>query len=295
MMDYDKKKNIAGKSAAALEKVDFDLKTRFGCIPKSIMKFSKDKALMELINWDNSEIGMIEGDAISRGGGYAKELRYSIYNPSQAKFILDYYTKEDDVILDPFAGRATRSLVSLYMKRKYIGFDTSLKTIELNKKLINEKFPENKHWRLIHDDGTEMNTLKKYSDKFDAVFTCPPYYDSEIYSGEQGDLSHLKYDEFDKRIELMFSNIYRLIKQSSYKERKFYPVIITVGTVRRGERGVFDMDHIFQTIARKQGFVLHDKLITENLAPGAAFTFRRNFAYRYVTKNYETTLVFMKY
>jgi len=68
-----------------------------------------------------------------------------------------------------------------------------------------------------------------------------------------------------------------------------------VGSVRKGASGLIDMDYIFQNIALKCGFVLHDKLFTENITPGAGFTFRRNYCYSYVTKNFETTLIFLKY
>ena len=86
-----------------------------------------------------------------------------------------------------------------------------------------------------------------------------------------------------------------MIKTSSYKDVEFYPVIITVGSLRKGNKGIIDMDRVFQNIAIDNGFVLHDKMFTENLTPGAGFTFRRNYGYRFLTKNHETTLIFMKY
>ena len=291
---YDKKKDVSGKIKEVLDSVsDINFKEQFGQIPKSIMKFKKDKELMELIDWDNSELGKVEGDAKKRGGGYASTLRYSIYNPLQAKFILEYYTRKNDIILDPFMGRATRPLVTQYLNRKYIGFDTSSKTIELNKSLLEKHGYTD--YTLYHEDGTELNKLKEISNFVDAVFTCPPYYDIEKYSDEPGDLSHLKYDDFNNRIANLFNRLYDLIKPSSYKDMEFHPVIITVGTIRKGDKGLIDMDYIFQEYAKKAGFVLYDKLFTENITPGAGFTFRRNYCYRYLTKNYETTLVFMKF
>jgi DNA modification methylase len=295
-MSYEKKKNIEGKTKEILDSAkNFNFKDRFGSIPKSIMTFKKDKELMELIDWDNSEIGKIEGDAKRRGGGYAKELRYSIYNPAQAYFIIDYYTRNNDIILDPFSGRVTRPLISLYLNRKYIGYDTSRKTIELNNTIISKKFPEKKEYKMVYGDGTELKELESKENFVDAVFTCPPYYNIEKYSGENGDLSYLSIEEYNLKINTLFKKLYRLIKKSNYKKLEFYPVIITVGSVRRGQAGLLDMDFIFQEIAKKIGFTLHDKMFTENLTPGAGFTFRRNYCYKFVTKNYETTLIFLKY
>jgi len=298
-MNYNKKENVTGKTKEILDSArDFNFKDRFGTIPKSIMKFKKTEELMSLIDYDNSELGKIEGKAIARGGGYAKSIRYSIYNPDQAYFILDYYTKPNNLILDPFCGRATRPLVSLFLNRRYIGCDISKETVELNKKLIMEKMPSKKEkvdWDIINEDGIYLKTLDNKKNYIDGIFTCPPYYDIEKYGGEIGDLSRKSYSSFNKSIHILFETLYRLIKPSNYKTLEFHPVILTVGSVRKGASGLIDMDYIFQNIALKCGFILHDKLFTENLTPGAGFTFRRNYCYSYVTKNHETTLIFLKY
>ena len=70
---------------------DFNFKERFGEMPKSIMFFKKSNALMKLIHLDNSTL---RTNSKKGGQGYAKKLRHSIYNPDQAAFIIDYYTRE---------------------------------------------------------------------------------------------------------------------------------------------------------------------------------------------------------
>jgi DNA modification methylase len=275
---------------------DIHFKQVFEGIPKSIMKFNKDKFLMDLIDDDDSDLGKIEGEAKARGGGYAKNLRYSIYNPKQAKFIIEYFTEPGYTILDPFSGRGTRMMTSLYLSRNYRGYDTSSETIKLNQNLLQKKkelLNSNFKCDLIHGDGTKL--LYEELDSVDAVFSCPPYYEIEQYSGEEGDISMLKPDAFDQQIESMFENLYTVIKTSNYADKKYHPVIFTVGTIRRGKEGVVDMDFKFQQAAYKAGFVLYDKLFTENNTPGAGFTFRRNYQCGFLTKSHETTLVFMKF
>lgn len=275
---------------------DIHFKQVFGGIPKSIMKFDKDKFLMDLIDSDDNDLGKIEGEAKARGGGYAKNLRYSIYNPKQAKFIIEYFTEPGYTILDPFSGRGTRMMTSLYLGRNYRGYDTSSKTIELNYNLLEKKkelLNSNFKCNLIHGDGTKL--LQETCESVDAVFSCPPYYEIEQYSGEEGDISMVKPDIFDKQIEDMFLRLYQIIKTSNYSEKKYHPVIFTIGSVRRGINGVVDMDFKFQQAAYKAGFVLYDKMFTENNTPGAGFTFRRNYQCGFLTKSHETTLVFMKF
>jgi hypothetical protein len=100
--------------------------------------------------------------------------------------------------------------------------------------------------------------------------------------------------EFDASIDRLFVHLYRLVKPSGKLRPNLYPVVLTVGTVRRGEQGLIDMDCRFQVSAAKAGFLLHDKVITQNVAPGAGFTFRRNFGGGFVCKSHETTLVWVK-
>jgi DNA modification methylase len=276
------------------EQEEIFFKKYFGGIPTSVMQFDKSPELMDFID-DAASMGIVNGGtATARGGGYAKNLRYSIYNPTQAEFILKYYTEEGWDILDPFAGRGTRSLMSLRLGRNYYGIDVCLGTVSENIRKIEEKKFKNIKWEVKVGDGTRPHEVFP-NQTFDAIFTCPPYYNIERYSGEEGDLSYLSDMEFEKSIEVMFQNLKGIIKKSSYIEKRFHPLIFTVGTVRRGERGLLDMDFLFQDIGRNCGFTLHDKLITVNRAPGAGFTFRRNWDYKFLCKTHETTLVFVDY
>jgi len=275
------------------EEDEIFFKDYFGGIPTSVMKFDKDPNLMEFID-DSDDAGIVRGGtAIARGGGYAKNMRYSIYNPTQAQFILKYYTEEGWDILDPFAGRGTRSLMSLKLERNYYGIDSCGQTVEQNTiKIEEKKFTNKGEVRL--GDGTKPQEV--YPDQiFDAVFTCPPYYNIEKYSGGEGDLSHMTDSEFDEKIRILFHNLKGMVKKSNYKEKNFHPLIFTVGTVRRGDGGLLDMDKSFQDAAFDAGFILHDKMITVNNAPGAGFTFRRNWEYKFLCKTHETTLVFLHY
>jgi len=276
------------------EKEEIFFKKYFGGIPTSVMQFDKSPELMDFIE-DTASMGIVNGGtAQARGGGYAKNLRYSIYNPTQAEFILKYYTEEGWDILDPFAGRGTRSLMSLRLGRNYYGIDVCLGTVSENIRKIEEKKFKNIKWEVKVGDGTKPHEVFR-DQQFDAIFTCPPYYNIERYSGEEGDLSYLSDMEFEKSIEVMFQNLKGIIKKSSYIEKRFHPLIFTVGTVRRGGRGLIDMDSLFQSTAKNCGFTLHDKLITVNRAPGAGFTFRRNWDYKFLCKTHETTLVFVDY
>lgn len=52
--------------------------------------------------------------------------------------LIQLYTFEDDVILDPFVGSGTTCIASLKTKRRYVGYDSDKKYCELAEKRIEE-------------------------------------------------------------------------------------------------------------------------------------------------------------
>lgn len=281
--------------ARAREEIgEMGFKNRFNGIPKSLMHFNKDADLMALIGNDHNETRT----GTARGGAYAKNLPYSTYNPTQARLFLDYYMKPGAHILDPFMGRGTRSVMTYSLGMSYTGFDTCKDTVAINERLLDRaraKHGDTGAASTLHlGDGTALAPYEGQENLFDGVFTCPPYYGIEQYSGAEGDLSHMTDDEFNDRMRVLFRHLHRLVKPSGKYRPDLHPVLMTVGTVRHGEDGIVDMDSLFQGFARDAGFVLHDKVVTENFSPSAGFAFRRNWSLGFVTKAHETTLVWLK-
>lgn len=286
--------SAAAIAAVTEEMGDDKLRERFGLVAKSVLRFDRNREMMEALG-DTSHVRGQLRSAI--GGGYASKLRFSMYNLDAAKFFLDYYLPPKAHVLDPFMGRGTRALACHLLDMSYVGFDTCNDTVGVNRDLMASHMGTTElpaGWSLNHGDGVDLAPYAGQTDVFDGVFTCPPYYATEEYSGEAGDLSHMSVEAFDARIDALFVNLYRLIKPSGKLRPTLHPVVITVGTYRQGEKGLIDMDHRFQSSAYRAGFLLQDKVITENIPPSAGFTFRRNFGSGYVCKAHETTLVFVK-
>jgi len=286
-----------GVGRAHEELGDESFKGRFGGIPKSVMRFDKDAELMALVGDDEGEPRKNLRD--NEHSGYATNLKLSTYNPTQARLFLDYYMKPGAHVLDPFMGRGTRSVMAYSLGMSYTGFDTCADTVTLNENLLTRARAlyggDNSATSTLHlGDGTALTPYEGQENLFDGVFTCPPYYGIERYSGAEGDLSHMKDNAFNDRVRVLFKHLHRLVKPSGKYRPDLHPVLMTVGTVRHGEDGLVDMDSLFQGFARDAGFVLHDKVVTENRAPGAGFTFRRNWSLGFVTKAHETTLVWVK-
>ena len=55
------------------------------------------------------------------------------------------------------------------------------------------------------------------------------------------------------------TNLKRLIKPSCWETKEFHPIVLKVGSGRRGEMGLIDLATEFELIARGLDLVLHDK------------------------------------
>ena len=219
-------------------KVDFNIKERFG-LPQSIMKFNSSKSdLREVINLVNNDKDLHHLKTSTQFGTIP--IRLHQMNPDQIVFTLDYYTRPNDVILDPFNGRGSSAITSLYLERRFIGFDINQSSLNKTKEVVtNHLDVTDDRWTLYEGCGCEMKELESESEIIDAVFGSPPYYNkAESYSDDSRDLCNMSIEEFDQKIDQMFGNISRLIKRSDYEKKIFYPIIFVVGTSRKGSDGI---------------------------------------------------------
>ncbi len=276
-------------------KLDFKVKDRFG-LPQSIMKFnsceSDLKNVIDKVNQDE-ELRVVKGE--TRFG--LTKVKLHQMNPQQCLFSLDYYTQPNDLILDMFQGRATTAITSLHLERRFIGFGIDEKANQKTREVIETHFesPQDRY-KIIDGDGCDMEYLKDESEIIDAVFSSPPYYqNAENYSDDERDLCNKNIEEFDERIDVMFSNLKRLVKRSNWEKKIFHPVIFVVGSHRNGKDGITDMNYSFQTIAKRHSFVLHDMMFVELNNPYLTPSLQRNYINKHIQKNYESQLVFVRY
>lgn len=276
--------------------IDFDIKERWG-IPQTIMRFKKaDVPLQKICNLisKDEELEIVKRKGINFGQsavpnyGMAADL---------AEFLITYYTSKNGLVLDQFSGRFTIGAAALFHGRRFVGYDLNPKNVDR----ANEVFSKHlccdaSRFELHNSDGVTLDEFDGYTNHFDAIVTDPPYVlKAEKYTDDERDLCNCSHDEFLKRIKLNFKRCYDLIKTSNFERKEFYPVIFKTGTGRRGKSGIVDMDSIFQSIASEVNLTLWDKLTNQLHTPYAAVNWERNFKLKYVQKNYEVSLVFVKF
>ena len=276
---------------------DFVCKERWGQYPKSIMKFNREnddlKKLCDLVNHDED---LRLQKSSMRFGETAIKLHQM--NPEHSRFALDYYTNPGDLILDPFNGRGTTAFTALHLNRKFIGFEICNKSYKLPTDAVEKHIDVSEgDFELIKGCGCEMKEFEGEGSFVDAVFSSPPYYlNAEPYASESPlDLCNMGIEEFDSRIDLMFKNLKRVIKNSDYKKKIFHPIMMVVGTARDAENGIQDMSFTFQQLAKKHGLVLWDVMHLELNNPHLVCSLNRNYEFKFTHKSHETQLTWVRF
>jgi len=282
-------------------KIDFNMKERWG-IPSSIMNFKKSgnemQGLCDLIGKD-PDCQFVKSQSLLFG---TSEIPVYQMSADLAEFLVTYYTPEGGLILDNFMGRGTIGLSSLCHGRRFVGYDVVRNNIDKFNEVAGKNLEGSEgRYEVFHSDGIELNEFKDKSEYFDAVVTDPPYclknerYSKSVGGYDHRDLSNMNHKEYMERIRVCFTELHRLVKTSCYEDKKFYPMIWKTGTGRSGPEGIYDMDFDFQKIAKDTGWVLWDKLFNQVRSPYASTNWERNYFNKYVSKNYECNLVFVKF
>lgn len=219
-------------------------------------------------------------------------------HPDHAAYFINYYSEPGSLTLDPFCGRGTLPLVAAALGRKVVAYDLSSDNLEKIKDVALQHTPiKDEDLTLHHSCGVALEHYKNDQDIFDLITTDPPFlFGVEQYGNDPRDLCQVRtVDGYVTKMTECLSNLKRLIKPSCWETKNFHPIILKVGSGRRGEMGLIDLATEFEIIARGLGLVLHDKLINVLDSQWGMFNVSRCIDHRYSVKVHETCLVLVKY
>lgn len=143
-----------------------------------------------------------------------EESNVSIFDATLCEKMYEWFVPKGGMILDPFAGGSVRGIVATEMGFEYTGIDLSKEQISANKTQS-----EKPNW-VIGDSEDVLETIN--DEMYDFIFTCPPYYDLEIYSDDINDISNMNVEEFDKKY-------YSILNKSTkkLKNNRFFAVVVS--------------------------------------------------------------------
>lgn len=234
--------DLFGQPHARLSVMD-----RIGFAPISIWKpdWAKTKTLKEWVG-DAGQTRELQGKAMALLGS---KYTTSIFNPHLAQMILSAYVPNKQRIYDGFAGGGTRGFVASAMGHEYVGVEIRQEEVD---RLI-QRQSELGVGFTIHCHDSQFYPIEPES--FDFSYTCPPYYDLEIYSPIPGDMSNVEtYEQFLPMLANSMSVTYTGLKPGSL-------FVMVVGNFRDKKSNLRHFNGDVVRLGQSIGFVLHDELI----------------------------------
>jgi len=262
------------------------LKDIFVAPPISVLdikqKYWKDRKKYWLSTGIQSELGRDENLLSLSTLLQKKQKSTSVFDPVLCEIMYLWFTKEQDTIFDPFAGGSVRGIVASKSKRNYIGTDLRPEQVQSNisqsDTICTENYPQ---W--ITSDATSYD-----SQEHDFLFTCPPYYDLEVYSQNKCDLSTMT----EKDFEVSYANI--LAKHLKNLRNDRFAAIVIGDT--RDEQGYY-RNFISKTIdifESNSCRYYNDLILLQEPATAAMRSFRYMNSSRKIAKCHQNVLIFVK-
>jgi len=210
----------------------------------------------------------------------------SLLDPVLAGVLLYWYTPGPCEVLDPFAGDLVFGWMAKAAGHDFTGIELRAEQSKLNQERCD----------LIKSDGgahyitdTSENVDKYVKDEtVDFLFSCPPYYDLEIYSDLDKDLSNQ--DSYNDFIELMDDILRKCVKK--LKPNRFAALVVGEIRDKDGRYHGFVPDVI--EIMTAAGMAFYNDLILLNAIGSAQFRANNLMKSRKAVKVHQNVLVFYK-
>ncbi len=119
----------------------------------------------------------------------------SIFDPVLCELMYSWFCPPNGHILDPFAGGSVRGIIAGMVERDYTGIDLSENQIMANRQQADKIKPDNVPTWIV-GESHQIMTTELQKNRFDFIFSCPPYHDLEVYSDDASDLSNMSYEDF---------------------------------------------------------------------------------------------------
>lgn len=212
----------------------------------------------------------------------------SSFDPVLSEIAYSWFLPEGGKILDPFAGSLGRGGVAALLNKPYTGIEIRKEQIDVNEKRLAELDTPPGLVSFIHGNAKDLGKLIPETDRYDLLFTCPPYYDLEIYSQQEGDLSAKQsYQEFMADYESIFDQAIARMNDNTF-------AILVLGDIRddAGFYRGFVRDNI--AIFEKRGYKLYNEIIYLQALATAPHRAERNMRKRKVVKVHQNILTLYK-
>jgi len=212
----------------------------------------------------------------------------SIFDPVLCELVYRWFCPASGSVLDPFAGGSVRGIVASLLGHAYTGIDLRPEQIEANEAQAREICKDTPP-RWIVGDSRNIHSLLPEGEEYDLVFSCPPYFDLEVYSEDDRDLSNA--GDYALFLEAYADIIAQAVAR--LKHNRF--ACFVVGDIR--DKQGFYRNFVSDTIAAFQdvGAMLYNEAILVTAVGSLPIRVGKQFqGYRKLGKTHQNVLVFYK-
>ena len=201
-------------------------------------------------------------------------------------FCYNWFGVDNSIILDPFAGGSVRGIVAEKLGNSYIGIDLREEQIEANRINAKECNCDLNKINWITDNSQNVDNYVE-NESVDLIFTCPPYFDLEVYSDDKDDISNMDFEDF--------KNVYTdILKKCADKLKDNRFAIVVISDVRDKSGGYRDLTGITKDAFKSKGFCFYNDIVLLNAVGSAALRARKAMVNRKTTRIHQNILVFYK-
>lgn len=207
----------------------------------------------------------------------------SLLDPVMAEIVCRWFGMENCKTFDCFAGDSVFGYVSAHLGNEFIGIELRPEQAQLNNERV-----DGMNARYICDDGQNVAQHIKPESQ-DLLFSCPPYFDLEVYSDLPNDASNQgSYEDFIAILRNAFSDAIKCLKEDRF-------AVIVVGDVRDKATGCYyDFCGDIKRIFKDNGANLYNEIILIETGASTALRASRYMESRKVAKMHQNILVFYK-
>lgn len=220
-------------------------------------------------------------------GNAQSQTGVSIFDPTLCEVVYRWFTPPDAFILDPFAGGSVRGIVAAECGKNYFGIDLRSEQVDANKvqadKICHTAKP---NWYV----GNSKNVVSIVGNeqKFDFIFSCPPYFDLEVYSDNPEDLSTMDPEKFIDEYNHIIKESCSLLKNDRF-------ACFVVGDVRDKKGNYLNFVSLTIDAFQQAGLHLYNEAILLTAIGSLPIRAGRTFsASRKLGKTHQNVLVFVK-
>lgn len=210
----------------------------------------------------------------------------SLFDPVLAEVLCKWFTPaEGSKIFDPFAGDTQKGLVFASCGHTFRGIELRQEQVDVNERVIAGRGLDIAY---ICDDGRNVDKHVE-ADSQDLLFSCPPYFDLEVYSDLPNDASNQgTYEDFLQILREAFHNAIGCLRDNRF-------AVVVVGDVRDKRTGCYyDFASDVKRMFKDAGMPLYNEAAFIETTASCALRVAGCMKTRKMVKCHQNVLVFYK-